>query len=239
MQTEQAFSGFDFSTVWKFETISTYPFPVLRTVPITTFPPCDRENFAGGNGFLWSPYEISTAEHLSNIQLFPSAAYILTENISLEGFSRSRFSFSGCLDGGGHTISNLSSSLFLYNSGLICDLNIQIDRYFYASSGNSNRVGGLVDENLGPAIIRNCSVYGTIDVNSSGSGRIYASAGGIAGYNAGTIEGCTNSCSITVDCTYGEAGGIVGENNGPISNCSNSTFGQSFCLEFPFNSQSF
>ena len=73
-------------------------------------------------------------------------------------------------------------------------------------------VGGIVGgSNGGP--ITNCHVLSDVTINFVASEQAH---GGIAGATAGNITGCTSAASVT---GYINAGGIVGYNYGTVSNC--------------------
>ena len=100
-------------------------------------------------------------------------------------------SFSGCFCGNFHTISGLSLSEGSEAVGLF----------------------GYVEQG---AKIKDLRVKGTIDCSTG-----KASAGGIAGINAGTIQGCYFKGTVS---NLGETGGIAGKNGGTgvINRCVNS-----------------
>ena len=115
---------------------------------------------------------------------------------------------------GASTITNVGGLVAQNSSGTLEDngvTNIQI--------GAIRNVGGLVAVNDG--IIRNHGVNRTVDVvinyNSTGYA---ANVGGVAGNNAGTIDGNVANVDINVDATDRAiyVGGIAGVNDGVISN---------------------
>ena len=129
-------------------------------------------------------------------------------------------SFTGSLDGGGHTISNLyvyvkrtsgtargglfegtSSGAQIKNLGLT-DIYVNV-----SSSSSSSYGGGLAGWNFGT--IMNSYATGDVNVSSSSS-----DGGGLAGWNFGTIM---NSYA-TGDVTAGSGGGLVGISHGIITN---------------------
>lgn len=59
-----------------------YPFPTLKdNVFEMTLLEQDTQNFAGGSGTIYDPYQISTVAHLNNMRNFLSDAFILKNNI--------------------------------------------------------------------------------------------------------------------------------------------------------------
>ena len=107
--------------------------------------------------------------------------------------------FNGTFDGQGHTISNLK----VQASGL------------YA---------GLFGYVAGGAVVKDVHVMsGTIEVTTN-PGSAASHHGGIAGYNEGTIVGCSNSATVTgYSYEHARIGGIVGTNAaaGKVQNCYN------------------
>ncbi len=70
------------------------------------------EKFTGGDGSAESPYVINTVGDLQQIGSYPSAHYVLGDDIDASGFILNPVckEFSGTLDGKGHSISNLTVS---------------------------------------------------------------------------------------------------------------------------------
>lgn len=91
------------------------------------------------------------------------------------------------------------------------------------------RVGGIAGRNLnsykdgdipGTWSVLYDTVKGCVNEGSVISNLIYdEEIGGIVGYNAGFVDNCTNSGTITGSRFVG---GIVGRNGGPVENCTNS-----------------
>ena len=122
--------------------------------------------------------------------------------------------FSGTLDGGGKTIYNLTVTagesgncgLFgtIYN-GTVRNLNISNPKY-----SNGEITGSIAAINYGT--VENCSING-FGINVSGDG---AYAGGIVGYNYGTIRASDASGNIESGAKNIVAGGICAHNEGFI-----------------------
>lgn len=135
--------------------------------------------------------------------------------------------FSGIFDGNGYSIksmrinlhySNLPSGvteevnvgLFSNVSGTIKNLHMEnVDFYTIVriSSGKTN-AGGIAAKTTQSATIINCSVTGKIATDDS-----YDNAGGLIGYNDGTINQCYNTANVS---SY-YAGGIAGR-GGSVEN---------------------
>lgn len=157
--------------------------------------------------------------------------YTLSTNLDMDGYSLAGASgFGGTLDGGNHTISNLSSSspLFLANSGTIQNLKLDASCSFTASS---LIFGAIVNEDAGgtySGITSAADVTYTAAADDSSNG---FAVGGLVGYSdGGNFTGCstTTDASVTFDATgfvtaIGAVGGIVafGDNAVSLSSCTN------------------
>ncbi len=142
---------------------------------------------------------------------------VITADISLDGKKFEPIpTFSGILDGGGHTISGIVISggstptgfiSRLKQGGLVRDLKISST---ISSSGSGAGVGGIVGSNAGT--IMNCSYNGIIKGKTS--------VGGIVGENltTGEIYSCESSGNITGES---KTGGIVGDNAGTVTDSVN------------------
>ena len=115
--------------------------------------------------------------------------------------------FVGTFNGGGHTISNLKVDLAGSATGNVAGLFGQIGKDGVVKNVNIN--GGLI-------------VLNTLSGVAVSEG-VNCAVGSIAGYNNGTIVGCSNSAEVRGNWDYASAGGIAGENGskGVIQNCYN------------------
>lgn len=107
--------------------------------------------------------------------------------------------FAGTFDGGGHTISNLFVNTEHEFAGLFGDI----------SSG---------------ATVKDVHIRRSGDASITSKANVTRYVGSIAGRNAGTIVGCSNSVTVSsVSNTDDRVGGIVGENasGGVVQNCFN------------------
>jgi len=192
----------------------------------TVFAQCNATLFAGGTGTVADPYQISTPEHLQNLNKCLKNRknnYVLNNDIDLslylqgEGNNRGagwkpigtlHNGFYGKLNGNGHKVSGLWISrptedvvgLFGKVSKEISDINVEIDYYLNGGVRGGGTVGGLVGYNEG--IISNSYVTG----NVSGEYGI----GGLVGENNGKISNSNTAGNI-----WGSkfTGGLVGYNN--------------------------
>lgn len=171
--------------------------------------------------------EISTVEQLKAIANGLNGHYKLVANIDLENeewapIGNASSSFTGVLDGNGHTISNFKVSnqsgyigLIGYNKGTIKNLIITGTDVNVPAVSQNSYVGTIAGYNKGT--IENVQVSGSLLMNShSSSYTTYI--GGIAGYNEGAIKNSTNNTSVT-GINY--VGGITAYNEGTLLGLTN------------------
>lgn len=185
---------------------------------------CDVSSFAGGAGTEVSPFQVATAQQLTNLSAcrFDGKHFVMTTNISVASFSpwESISYFIGTFDGAGYEITNLN-----------------------LSSAESNGLFGYVED----SVIRNLKLRGTANVNSEVitfgvvAGSLFRTtiqdievnvditvpedvtlAGGVAGYtdytNFSDISVSANTSAFKTISGSGEFGGVVGNfNNGSIT----------------------
>ena len=173
--------------------------------------------------------EIRTADGLKEMASKPTSAYVLMNDIDLEGEPWTPIpEFTGYFDGQGHTINNLKVSVYSYNAeaGLFAvlkdkaavkNLNLENVDVFGsivgAVAGNVNGLNGYVEKGYS-VVISGCEVK---------SGRVQGTrcAGGIAGKISDTvIENCKNSAEVS---GRNGVGGIIGDfgRYGSIISCTN------------------
>ena len=180
-------------------------------------------DFAGGNGTVEHPYQIANSEHLRNVELYPSAHFVLTADIVLPEVSAGNNNFTplfsdekpflGTLDGAGHKITNLTvyntetfySGLFsvIGSTGSVKNLTLE-----NASASGTNYVGIVAGWSLGS--ITDCTVSGAVTHIAVNGYKVFV--GGIAGRAEGNVDGCSATVNLTVTDAEAEtyAGGIVG-----------------------------
>jgi hypothetical protein len=155
-----------------------------------------------------------------------SVHFLLRTDINMEGINwtpigdghTSECGFEGILLGGGHTISNLTSTssrkfagLFGRVKGRIQDLNMENVNITNAS-GDYSYQGAICAYSNGGSKILNCSASGVVK-NTAGSGVTYT--GGLVGrIGKDSILNCTNRVTVTSSSTDGRVGGILGEGTG-------------------------
>lgn len=128
-------------------------------------------------------------------------------------------------DGNGHTIYNMKSGIWRYNSGTVRNLNISIhdteeDSKHLSDWGTSNYVHdidyfGIAKSNAG--LIENCNVTMTIDLKD----QFLPYIGGITLSNTGTIRNCIVNMNVDLTVTGyisgAEMGGIAQYSSGGAS----------------------
>ena len=180
-------------------------------------------DFAGGNGTVEHPYQIANSDHLRNVELYPSAYFVLIDDIVLPEVSAGNNNFTplfsdekpflGTLDGAGHKITNLTvyntetfySGLFsvIGSTGSVKNLTLE-----NALMSGTNYVGIIAGWSLGS--ITDCTVSGAVTHIAANGYKVFA--GGIAGRAEGSVDGCSAAVDLTVTEAQVEVyvGGIVG-----------------------------
>ena len=159
-----------------------------------------------GEGTKENPYEIAAADDLYEFATKVNegdntACAVLTADITLidtnwTPIGNDSNQYKGTFDGDGHTITGLS-------------VDIQSDNTIYAGLFGFLGEGGTI-KNLGLADSK---------ITCSGN-RVYA--GGVCGWNTGTIQNCYNTGDVSGEGTqYVFVGGVCGFNGGTIENCYN------------------
>jgi hypothetical protein len=124
-------------------------------------------------------------------------------------------SFGGTFDGLGHTISNLTQSNSLTDSGLFGQINstgtvtntglLNVAINHSTAGAYSQKVGALAGTNSGTI----SNVYSTGALTNTGN--TYTMVGGLVGNNAGTVSNAYSSATVTG--SFGDyMGGLVGNN---------------------------
>lgn len=187
--------------------------------------------YATGVGTENSPYQITTAQELQDINNDVTAHYILMADIDLTGMDFTPIgnadsgAFSGSFDGNGYTVSNLDvftgkyAGFFGCNEGTVKNVTLS-NIYVYGT----RYVGGVVGENTSVGVIENCRVLSG-NVESDG-GLNDVNIGGICGYNSGKIAGVnSNGANISANTSdvNAYAGGLVGYSSADLvlENCYN------------------
>ena len=148
--------------------------------------------------------EIYTADQLKNMS--SSGNYRLMSDIDMTGTNWTSKTFSGNLDGNGHTIRGLNKALFSTMSGTVSNLNINGDVTSQSILANVINNG----------TVENVTISGSVNSTSS-------QVGALAGVTNGntTIKNCSSSASVTSTGSF--VGGLIGTvQNGKLtaSNCS-------------------
>ena len=141
-------------------------------------------SFSMGSGTATDPYVITTGGELQLVKNYPSAYYVLGNNIDLNNYNWAPYDFSGSFDGRGYIISNLYINNTGENLGLFSVLNSGAKVKNITLNGvnisapNSDYVGaiaGYISNTVG--YLENCKVILTDD--SIIKGNTYV--GGITG----------------------------------------------------------
>ena len=202
-----------------------------------------------GAGTEANPYLINDADGLNEIRNNLTAYYKLEADINMSGYEFTPIGsntdiFTGTLNGGGHTISNIyivgaSSTtdyvgLFASNSGTV--KNLSIDNVYVSGRNYVGAIAGYTNNGIFENVyVNRCYVYGNdyvgavlgwsqgtfLITTSYANGEVYGhqSVGGLIGYiKAGTISKCYST--VSVDATDTRAGGLVGYHvSGALSDC--------------------
>lgn len=185
-------------------------FSVIFRLSLIQAPP---GTYAGGDGSESAPFEISTADQLEGLSLYPGdwdRHYVLVNDITMKGYGPYAQAlvapnpvpgspdtwFTGSFDGNDKKIGNL-----------ILDMG-EVEGFYLGLFGGISAEGEVFDLSLEDCVIR---------------GLMYCS-GLLVGYNSGTISGCRASgaiLGIVEDAMSRSAvlGGLAGLNEGVISDC--------------------
>ncbi|MDL2258004.1 hypothetical protein LJC42_02450 [Eubacteriales bacterium OttesenSCG-928-K08] len=195
--------------------------------------------FAGGSGTQADPYIIKTQAQLNNVRHYPSAWYILNNDIhcsdteAFEPICSASYAdyvwdtskgFQGNFNGNGKRITiplilpdTRCTGLFgaVGERGLVYDLEVEC-HYSDIDNQKNSVCGAVAGHNAGGII--NCDAFGFVS-----SGGKYAVVGGVVGNNAGMLEGCWYDGRVFAKGEYAKGGGIAGLNliNGKIQDCVN------------------
>ena len=197
-----------------------------------------------GKGTADDPFLIQNAAdlkcYINNYGIY-SRSYVRLESdieITSTGWTPIDIDLNGTFDGGGHTISGEITVIEGSNGenyGLfgvvppgaaIQDLEVSANISATAPTTGTAPgfyAGGIAAHLMPESKITNCTYSGTLTVKGDLSSKD-VTIGGIAGYNGGTISGCTFSGTIDVIGVTGgdfQLGGIAGYNfaNGTYSDC--------------------
>lgn len=187
--------------------------------------------FSGaGSGTTEDPYQITSRAQLNEINLALSAAYILMNNLDMEGSSNpwmpigsDASPFTGDFNGNGYSISNMYISTSTGHVGLLSNAvnaeiyNLQIRDCKISDYSSTGGVGSIVGVIGSGTTIQNCASSGII------TGKDFI--GGIAGISSTSGIKTIQNCYADVELhshggNYGQAGGIVSVIwDGQVINC--------------------
>ena len=145
--------------------------------------------------------------------------FILQNDISLNGCNWITSDFSAVLDGNGHKITGLTSSLFETVTGRIANLEVH---YEITVTSPDRQEGGVACALKGSATVTNVTTYGSILAKGN------CDLGGIVGYayDQSVISDCTNYADVTISDNSGYSiGGVCGAATYATNNNRNSNYG--------------
>ena len=159
--------------------------------------------------------EISDAASLMQIYSSPSATFYLTQSVAFPNDNAARVkasagvTFSGILEGNGHTISNVGGDCGLFDivSGTVCNLTLNVNVVNTQTGESLMRRGGLTSTLKSGGVVYNVTVKGVVRSEAP------TDVGGLVGYaeDKTSVYRCTNDASVTGGFgKNGCAGGIVG-----------------------------
>lgn len=163
-------------------------------------------------------FYISTEAELRNISADMTAAYIMTNDITLSGAWRTPAGiFTGSFDGNGHTIRGfrISSGTNGY-AGLVGRLSGTVSNLTIADAklngGGELSMGTLAGEVTGESSIINCKVTGSLNFN--GTAVQAGTLCGNPGFSLLTVDTCTSEMDISVSASASSTVGALagGEN---------------------------
>lgn len=202
--------------------------------------------FNGGSGTSASPYKITKETELYNIRYFMSGRYFsIVDDIVLDMYSNwetigsKNESFTGVINGGNHTISNIKYTessyvdvAFIHTVGESGDTisrvkNLNLDVSITSEYAvKAQYFAGIAIDNY--ATIENCNVSGSVFINgTTSSDNAYA---GAVIHNYGTIKRVINNLDIEANryssgsTAYTRVGGITADNIGTITECGNEAY---------------
>ncbi|MCR1784135.1 metallophosphoesterase [Nocardioides carbamazepini] len=183
------------------DTVEVYAWDSLAGARPMTAPIVAREGIEG-EGTAADPYLITSGADLAKVANDPGGHYRLTTDLDLTGETHSQIdrlvSFTGVLDGAGHTITGFTTpgtegvGLFADNDGTVRNLSVVGD-----VETERGTVGLVADVNHG--LIEQVRTSGSI----TGSTRV----GGVVGDHYGTIRDAYSTADVTTTGLY--AGGVV------------------------------
>lgn len=172
--------------------------------------------YAGGDGSPGQPFQIENQTQFLNMALNPSAAFELIDDITVTEFTGIE-SFTGQLDGQGHTIHLDISSSGAERNGLFLELGagsvirdlrltgqVSLDDVLFSGTLAADMSGGLIEEVHSQVTL---TVAGTRHSGSIGSG----TAGLVARKSGGAIRLSSNAGLVR---GYLSVGGLVSQHSG-------------------------
>ncbi len=217
MKQQLSFSGWNFSTIWAIDELSSYPYQQSNKPDSLPGYKKFKEIFGGGVGIQSNPFKVATAVHLDSVRHFMNAHFIQVADIDLDiapfntgdgwqpiGTNGSGNEFSGSFEGNGFRISNLF-----------------IDR---SDTDFNGLFGAAHDATLKNIILENVDITGN-QYNGALVGINYAEVS--SSYSTGSVSGYNHTGGlIGANENYNGSNGIV-SNSYSIASASSSNYGAS------------
>ena len=157
--------------------------------------------------------ELQTLASKVNDGTYTKITVTLTDNLDLENklwtpIGTTDKPFVGTFNGGNHTISNLK---------------VYIDETETYNGNVAGLFGKIGEGGMVKDVHISSNDIGSIGIEKTSTEGASCSVGAIAGYNNGTIVGCSNATDVIGSLANASVGGITGENGstGVIQNCYN------------------
>ena len=207
-----------------------------------------------------SVIEIGDARGLAAMADNPDGHYRLIADIDLSGSGWKPFSFSGTLDGGGHTIYNLTVTETGNDKLTTCDGNfkrydtefaglfssafnagihdLHLKGAYVDITGRTNCFAAILTGYADNCLIENCSVSGRVRLKNGG---VNAGAAGFIGYGTGKADHCGADVELVFEDHYTEGrceeflGGILASGVGSVTRCTVKIDGYVSCHGYVHN----
>lgn len=185
--------------------------------------------FDGGSGTADSPYVITTVSQLKAVSNYPSAYFILEADITeplTTILCNSKSPFKGNFNGNGHMVTVSITNSTEHLVGLFsCNLSGTISNLHVSGTITLTCMSALWSVNESKLNLEDIKLLSEDIFSKAIDMSTYAAAGGITGYNKGTITDCTSAVTVsaTSSIKFTGLGGIAGYNAGIITSCTSSS----------------
>ena len=198
------FSSWDFEESWAIQEGESYPYPKGAKGELFS---ASAGEVAGGMGTEGSPYLIGSRGGVDSIRYDLGGHYRLNQDIDLgeEEFAPIG-TFTGVLDGAGHTIKNLKQNRTVPYAGLFSQTNGATikNMKLKGATVSGNNYTGILAGTMTSSTVENVLVEGIVNGGTSGS-----YVGGLAGdVSQGIIKGCKGIVTVS---GKDNVGGLLGK----------------------------